>query len=94
MYFRYLLLALNFAGGLLALLAVRALGGEDAVYALCIGGILTLNFIYLLQAPAASTRLFRIASLWLDAKEADLKNRATAAGSPHNVTSASSQRRN
>lgn len=93
LYFRYVLLAVNFAGALVALLAVRSFNSDDAVAVLALGAIFTLNFIYLLQ-PAGPGRLGRMASLWLDAKEADLKSRATAAGSPHNATSDESRRTN
>ena len=75
--FRVALLLANAALGIfLAYLAVKDIGsGKWFGYAVL--GCLSANFIFLLLNPQRMQwRVFRVLSLWFDAKEAELRTRA------------------
>lgn len=98
-FVRYFLIAVSGVVGVVALVAAKTtqFQGSDAVTVFLIGAFCCLNFFYLIQAPAPGQRPNRIAqmfSLWLQAKEADLKQRATQAGSRDSEASASRPNRN
>lgn len=83
-YLRYFLIVVSGVAGTVALVAAKtsSFRGEDAIIVFLIGAGCALNFIYLIQAPAPGqqpNRMFRMMALWFQAKEADLKRRATGA---------------
>lgn len=83
-YYRLFLILVSGIAGAVSLATAAntsSYRGEDALILFLIGALCTLNFVYLLQTPTPNStpnRLAKLASLWLEAKEADLRRRVAA----------------
>jgi hypothetical protein len=95
---RYVLMLVSAAGAIFTLYLAKDVAHSDpggAMILLAIGGALALNAIYMMaQAPRSSSlKPFRMARLWMDAKEAELQDRATRRPGQRAGSSAEPQRK-
>ena len=93
---RYVLIALSAGGALWSIFALkiyaRQLEWFPLLFLLFVGLACVANFVYLLDSNSKpNSRLGRMFRLWFNAKERELEQRVTAAGSPHSEASGASQ---
>jgi hypothetical protein len=86
-YLRYALLTATICAMIALIFVGKAQGyrwdSSEFVAFLIFGAALFGNFLYLLRDPApAASQLGRMVRLWMNAKESELKKRATQADSP------------
>jgi uncharacterized membrane protein len=86
-YLRYALLTATICAMVALIFVGKAQGyrwdSSEFLAFLIFGAALFGNFLYLLAAPIpASSQVGRIVRFWMNAKENELKQRATQAGSP------------